>query len=180
MTRKMFTEASRTEEAQARIVEPLQRVEAEARIQEQDEHRRDDHVHRRTGERHDDLLARIFRHALKAGEPANRKQRDVRRADAVAARGERVAELMRHDAGEKRQDEGHALDRCLRAALLVVRDRDPGEKQEERDVDADFRAEQPADREGPGHFLTRLRGVSPPKVCRAEWHSMIDRKEEGT
>ena len=37
------------------------------------------------------------------------------------------------------------------AALLVVRDADPGEEQQEGDVDADFRAEEPADRKGPGH-----------------------------
>ena len=37
------------------------------------------------------------------------------------------------------------------AALLVVRDGDPGEQQEEGDVDADLAAEEAADRKGPGH-----------------------------
>ena len=65
--------------------------------------------------------------------------------DAVAARRERMAEFVRHDAGEEGEDEGDPLDGRLRSALLVVGDGDPGEEQQERDVDADFGAEQPAD-----------------------------------
>ncbi len=139
------------EEAETRIVEPLQRGEVEMRVQNEDQDRGDDDVHRRPGERDQDFLTRVLRHALEPREPADRQKRDVRRADAVAPRRQRMAELVRDHAGEERQDEEDAIDRRLRPAFLVIGDRDPGEEQKEGDVNADLGAEKPADRKGPGH-----------------------------
>ena len=56
-----------------------------------------------------------------------------------------MAEFVRDDTGEEGEDEGDALYGRLRPALLVMCDADPGEEQQECDVHADFRAEQPAD-----------------------------------
>ena len=112
----------------AGIVEPLQRLHVEAGIHEEDQHDGDDDVHRRAGERHHDLLAGLFRHALQPRQAADRQERDVRRLDAVAPRRQRMAEFVRHHAGEEREDEGDALDRRVRPALLVVGDGDPGEE----------------------------------------------------
>jgi hypothetical protein len=61
-------------------------------------HRGDDHVHRRTGEGHDQLLGRFFRQALHAGDAPKGPQGHVAGLDAVAARGEDVTKLMQQDA----------------------------------------------------------------------------------
>jgi hypothetical protein len=58
---------------------------------------------------------------------------------------------MRNDAGEQREDEGDALHGGRRAALLVMRNRDPGEQEQKGDVNADLAAEQACDGKGPSH-----------------------------
>jgi hypothetical protein len=123
----------------------------DAGAQDEDQHGGDDDIDGGTGEGNGDLLQRFFRHALKPGEPADRKQRDVRRSDAITAGHQRMAEFMGNDAGEQRQDEDDTLDRGRHAALLIMSDADPQQQQEKGDVDADFRSENPGDCERPGH-----------------------------
>ena len=71
----------------------------------------DDGVDGRPGQRHPQLLPRVFGHALQPGEAADRKQRDVTRLDPVAPRGQGVPELVQQDAPEQHQHEPDAFQR---------------------------------------------------------------------
>ena len=118
---------------------------------ERDQHRRDDDVDQRPGDGDDDLLGRVLRHARQARQPADGQQRDVRRGDAVAARGERMAEFVQHDAGEDGDDEDDAVHRRRRAAVEILGKPDPGEQDQEGQVDPDFAARDPRNGDRPGH-----------------------------
>ena len=77
--------------------------EVEARAEHDDQHQRDHEVDRRPRQRHEDFLARLLRHALQRRQTADRQQRDVRRADAVAARGKHMPELVQQHAREQQR-----------------------------------------------------------------------------
>ncbi len=68
---------------------------------QQRQHQPDHHVDRRSRQRHGDLVGGLFRHPLQPRQPADRQQRDVGRADAIATRGQRMAVFMRHHAGKR-------------------------------------------------------------------------------
>ena len=87
-----------------------------ARPDDKEEAERDRDIHRRAGERDDQLLARLFRHPLEPRDAADRQQRDVRRIDAEGLRRDGVAELVQQHAEEQQQDEEDALRRDRRAA----------------------------------------------------------------
>jgi len=99
----------------------------------------------------DDLFRRVLGYPRQAGEPADREQRDVRRGDAVTAGGEGVAELVQDDAGEDGNNEEDAVERRRRAALKILSDADPGEQDQEREMDADFTAGDAPDGDRPRH-----------------------------
>ena len=115
-------------------------------------------VHRRPGQRHHDLLAGLLRHALHGGDAADRQQRDVGRADAVAARGPDVPELVQHHAGEQHEDEQHARRaRPAASPRIHCTRRDPGEQQQERQVHADGGAAEREQFDRPAHEETSFR-----------------------
>ena len=60
----------------------------------------------------------FVRHALQPGDAADGQQGDVARLDAVAARGQGVAEFVQHHAAEQRQHEADALQRAGHVARL--------------------------------------------------------------
>ena len=90
-----------------------------------------------TREGHDELLARLLRHLLHAGDAAERPQRYIAGFHAVAPRREDMAELMQQHAEEEDHDEKRALPSGFDTALAVINGAEPDEKQKERDVDAD-------------------------------------------
>ena len=120
------------------------------------QHRDQHNVHQRTGERNDQFLPRIVRHPLQPRHAANGQERNVRRANAEAARGQRVAELVQQHAAEKRQQEHHAPRRRRRAAELVVAEPDPGQEQQECEVQPDFNAGDASNCNGPFHNQFRF------------------------
>ena len=109
------------------------------------------------GERHDDLLGRLFGHPLELGHAADGKERDPRRADAVAAGGNGMAELVQDDAGEDRDHEKHAFGGRRRAAAAVMHDADPQKQEQKGQMDADLAAGDAPERQGPLHSeISRL------------------------
>jgi len=123
----------------------------EVGVCEQNERNRNHDIDRRPGERNQQLLARLFRDAFQPRDPADRKQRHIRRRHSERARREDVPELVRQDAGKQQDHEGEAGPGRLRPARIPARDEDPAEKQHERDVDADRRTGDPADIHRPAH-----------------------------
>ena len=146
------------EERHARVVEPRQ-IGGIERADEQQQDEGDDEIDRRSGDGDGEFLRRLLRHRLQAGDAADRQQRDFRRLNAVAARDEDVAELVQHDADEDEDDEDEAVARRRRSALLPGAEADPGEQQQEGDVNLHRRAAEAANRQGPAHRgrLARLR-----------------------
>jgi hypothetical protein len=90
-------------------------------------------------------LARLLRDALELGDAADRQQRHIGRRHAEGARGEDVAELVQQHAQEQQHHEHEAVPGGGGAALAVAGGEDPGEKQQESEVDAHDRARHPAD-----------------------------------
>ena len=117
------------------------------------ERQADDQIDGGPGQRDDQLLARVGRQALQAGDAADRQERHFGRLDAVAAGGEDVAELVQHHAEEQEDDEQRAVERGAPPAARPGAGGDPDEEQEEGDMDLDRRAAEAADGEGPGHRL---------------------------
>ena len=72
--------------------------------------------------------------------PPNGHKRHVAGLNAVAARGEDVAELMQQHAEEDDDDEDRALPCRLHPAPAVIDGAEPGEEQKEGDVDQDRRS----------------------------------------
>ena len=68
---------------------------------EEDEHSGDDNIHKRAGDRDDELLSGLFGHALKASESSDGKEGDIGSTDAETARGEGMSEFVEEDAKEK-------------------------------------------------------------------------------
>ncbi len=138
------------DERHARVVEPRQ-IGGVERADQQQQDDGDDEIDRRPGDGDGEFLRRLVRHRLQAGDAADRQQRDFRRLNAVAARDENVAELVQHDADEQEDDEDEAVARRRRAALLPGAEADPGEQQQEGDVNLHRRAAEAANRQGPAH-----------------------------
>ena len=147
----MLTAASRVRKPGVEFSMEVTVAGIELRAEDEDQDRGDDHVDQRPGDGDDDLLRRILGDARQAGEAADRQQRDVGRGDAVAPRGDRVAELVQHDAGEHRDDERDAVDRRGGAALRILGEADPGKQDQEGQVDADLAARDPRNGDRPGH-----------------------------
>ena len=102
--------------------------------------------------------AGLLRNARQPRQAADRQERDVGRGDAVAARGERVAEFVQHDAGEDGDDEQRrrrAPRRRRRASIrrCAIQAR----RMQEGEVDADFASGNPRDGDRPGHARSPLR-----------------------
>ena len=146
------------DERHLRIVEPLE-VGGIELADEQQQNDCDDEIDRRPGDGDGEFLRRLLRQCLHAGDAADRQQRDFRRLNAVAARDENVAELVQHDADENEDDEDEAVARRRRPALPPGAEADPGEQQQEGDVNLHRRAAEAANRQGPAHRgrLARLR-----------------------
>ena len=135
---------------QMRIVD-LGELARAHRAERQRQREADDQIDGGPGERDDQLLARVGRQALQAGDAADRQERHFGRLDAVAAGGEDVAELVQHHAEEEEDDEHSAVERGAPPAAAPGAGGDPDEEQEEGDMDLDRRAAEAADGEGPGH-----------------------------
>ena len=139
------------EEAVGRVIEMRHRAGIEGGAEREVEDERYDQIDQRPGEGDDDLFRRLVGHARQPCQPADRQEGDVRRRDAVAARRQRMAELVEEDAGEDRQDERNRVDGRRGAALQVLADTEPGEQEEERDMDADFRSGNSRNGDRPWH-----------------------------
>ena len=158
-------------ERQADVVDvEVPRVEGAERG---DQRKRDDEVDGRPGEGDHELLPRVGRQALEAGDAADRQQRHLLRLNAVAPRRQDVAELVQDDAGEEEDDEERAVDRRAGAAPSPGAEGDPGEEQEEGDMDLDGRAAEPADGEGPGHRSASSFRVQVPPPRRGRHSSSL-------
>ena len=94
----MLAAARRAEHAGARVLEFRHGGAVDAGAEDEDQDERDDDVDGRAGEGHHQFLARPLGNALEAGDAADRPERHVGRADAVAAGGEDMPELVRQDA----------------------------------------------------------------------------------
>jgi hypothetical protein len=118
---------------------------------EENQHDGDHHVHQRSGDGDQELLPRLLRDALEPSHAADRQQHHVGRRHAERARGEDMAELVRHHAGEQQQHEGERLPGRFRPARDPARHEDPAQEQNEGDVHENRRSGDPADIERPGH-----------------------------
>ena len=154
-TRKMLAAASRAEHAGARVLEFRQAALSTPVPRMRIRTRRDDDVDGRAGEGHHQFLARLFGNALEAGDAADRPERHVGRADAVAAGGEDMAELVRQDAGKSRRMKSTPSMAASRPPSAPVAAADPDEEEQERDVHAHHRAGDGGDRDGPEHRCLR-------------------------
>ena len=102
--------------------------------------RGEDEVGGRARHRDRDLLIGILVHALDRGHAPPGVQRDVLRADAVAAGGERVAELVQHDRDEAAHEHRRRGDRAGHGAREVGADRER-EQDGERPVELERNGE---------------------------------------
>jgi hypothetical protein len=128
-----------------------------------DQDEADDEIDHGPGQRDDELLPRIRRQSRHAGDAPDGQQRHLRRLDAIAPGGDDMTELVQHHAGEEEYDEERALDRRARAAPSPGGERNPGEEQEEGDVDLDRCAAEAADGKRPKHRLCLLVAAHPPR-----------------
>ena len=71
-------------------------------------------------------------------------------------RGDHMTEFMQHDAGEHGRDQQNAVDRRPHAGPHGISRADPCQKKQEGYVQADRRAAEPADRDGPGHAVPSM------------------------
>ena len=94
-------------------------------------------VDQRAGDRDEEFLPRLFRDALELSHPADRQQRHVGRRHAEGAGREDVAELVQQHAEKQQHHENEAVPCGGGAARGVARGENPGEKQQEGEVDAD-------------------------------------------
>jgi Cyclic nucleotide-binding domain len=109
------------------------------------------HVHQRTSNGDEKLLARGFRDARKPRHAADRQQGDVGRRHPEGAGGEDVPEFMRDDARKQQHHKDERRPGGLRPARGIARGKDPAEKQQESDMHADRRSSDRSDVQGPGH-----------------------------
>ena len=84
-------------------------------------------------------------------------------ADPERARGEDVPEFVQQHAQEQQHHEQEAAPGRLRASRDVAHAENPGEKQEERHMDADRRAGDRSDLQGPAHGNLPKQNLAP---CR--------------
>ena len=126
-----------------------------------DQQNGDDDVHQRAGDGDEEFLPRLLRNALELGDAADRQQRHIRRRHAEGAGGEDVAELVQQHAQEQQHHESETVPGGGGAALGIAGGEDPGEKQQEGQVDAHHRARHFADIQRPGHECLVWSG-SPP------------------
>ena len=134
---------------------------------------RDDHVHRRSGQRDPEFLHRFLRHLLQARNAADGQQGDVARLDAVAARHQRVPQFMQDHAAKQGDDEGDAPQRGLNILSgAPVIEPQKGEQQQKREVKINVNAEQSAEFERPFHGISAV-GLSlrPSGVAKRRWIS---------
>jgi len=124
-------------ERHCRVLDLSKSLGIETGAEPEEKSRCDNHVNGRARERHDQLVTRLLWHLLHAGNAAERPQRHVARLDAIAARGEDVAQLVQKDAQEDEHDKRRALPGGRGAALAIVDRAEPDEEQKERDVDTD-------------------------------------------
>ena len=82
---------------------------------------------------------------------ADRQQGDLGRFDAEAPRREDMAEFVQDDAHEEKHDEDDAVARRGRALLAPRAETNPGEQQQEGDVDLHRRLAKAAYRQRPAH-----------------------------
>jgi hypothetical protein len=121
------------------------------RAQHECEDKGNDDSDRGAGRRDQKLLPRLIRHPRQACHAADRQQRDVPRADPEPTRGQRVPELVEHDA-EQRQREQHALRGTERRSRRpIIGERQPGEENEECRMHPQLDAGDSTDRPRPFH-----------------------------
>src|SRR5439155_3912079 len=111
----------------------------------------DQEVHRGTGERDHDLLARLLGNPLQPGDAADRQERDIPGADPVMARGQGMSQLVEDDAPEERQEEADRLEGEGRALPPRQHEEDEDEKNEEGRVDPNRNPRDLRNLPGPTH-----------------------------
>jgi hypothetical protein len=115
-----------------------------ARVAEdKEQYGRDHDVDRWPCQRHQDLLSRPVRHALHPRDAADGEQRNVRRWNPEQPGRQGVPELVQEDTPEQGENECHAGNGGVCAALRVVSQTNPRQQQEERDVDLHVDARNP-------------------------------------
>jgi hypothetical protein len=108
-------------------------------------------VHRRAGERDDQLLPRYAWHSLQPRHTADRQEGDVPSVNAVSARRERMPQLMQHDDRKERHDvEQQRGEHCCEPALELLQ-RDPAEQEQEGGMHIERNAGHASDSPGPLH-----------------------------
>src|SRR5690606_26107006 len=112
------------------------------------------------------LLGGIVGHLLDARDATDRKQDDVPRSNAEPPSHEDVAIFVREHAGEDRDDESHGSESRRGATLSAGHQPEPGEQQEERQVDADFGPRNSTERYRPAHHAPR----GPSKSVARRWN----------
>ena len=104
----------------------------------------DDDVDGRPSDGDQKFLPWDLRDRVELGDAAERIESYVRRADAKQARDQHMTELMRDDACKHRDDENEHLRRSRRSVREIAVEPNPGKQQEERDMDANGGAGEPA------------------------------------
>ena len=107
----------------------------ERRAQQQDEGGRDHDVNGGSGDRHQKFFPRLLGNAFELRHAADRQQCHRRCGHAEPARHEDVAELMGHHARKKQQHEHQRIPCCFSSARRVAGEENPGQEQQECDVD---------------------------------------------
>lgn len=141
----------------ADMADSVQVSKAAGDLEIKGEHGGDSDIDERASDGDDDFLDRVIGHALKPREAADREQRNIRRANAVAACGKGVAEFVQEHAAEDEAREDEAGNGGGQSALAPVGGAEEGEQEKKRGVNADFDSSDAGDFEGPGHVCEKTR-----------------------
>ena len=133
------------------IVDRCRRAGVQICAEAIDQHRRDHDIDERPGDGDEKFLPRFFRNALELRHTADRQKGYVRRRHAEGASGKNMTELVQQYAEEQKQHKHKAIPGRRGASRGVAGCEDPGEKQQEGEVDADNGACHLADIQRPGH-----------------------------
>ena len=141
-------------------------------LADQDQNPGDEHIDHRPGYRHHQFMKRLLRNPTHTRHPAEGKQRDLRRSDAIAECREDMAKLVQQHTQKNQQEKKDPGQTGTRTRVRRRRDSDPSQQEEKGEVNPDFRSGDSRNFEGPGHvrFQFRKRGpgdnLNLPKTSR--------------
>jgi hypothetical protein len=154
-----------------RVLDAREILHVELRAEGKHENGGDHDIDGRSGDGNDELFAGLVGHALQARNASEGPQGHVSRVYAIMLGREDMAELVEHHAKKQERNEGYALPRRFRAALLVKGEPDPGQEKQEGHVNTYRRSGNPSDGNGPRHEWLQRR-EAPRTLAKHDWAKM--------